>query len=308
MALCLGDIFTAEIESVKNDIQACFAHGPYGERVFVSLSGLKHINRQDFVPGKNLLLQLSKVSTSEMKLSKAKILINIENSFVAFRLRGDKALGKKLQSRFIVTAPKTADSDQAAAVIKQLEEHLNQCSYTFEGIFYGPVELSLRTRAIHSTEQELNRHVDNLLKQASNLLSKARSETQAKVLLACTQNDDKKSHEDSNYRRIELLSGANLIYEKTEACYTYDVNTALAHSVNKEELLQKVNAQAASALCKDIIDHELYGLFLVDFAGNLSEDELKDICHEISLKLSQNSTVYVNYELRLSVAIFSRGK
>ncbi len=307
MSLQVGDIFTARVLSLRKDLKACFAMGPDGEKVFVPLNRIKRLNRQDYATEKMIMLQLKSETSSQAKQAKASPVINVENHHVAVRFRGEKILGQKLQTHVAYIFPNELDKDLLAKLTNFLDDYVHERSDDFNDYANGPVELVVRTRGAYCEPPKAAEFLDSLFLRAKDLIERGR-EVHEPVLLEHIETEaPAKEDEDVELGKQELPSGGHYVIEKTEACYTIDVNSGIAHASTPDDLVRVVNTEAVEYLCKFILDNNLRGLFVLDFAGNLKEDLIKKLCHEISLKLGTKSPIYVNYELRLSVAIFSRG-
>ena len=106
-------------------------------------------------------------------------------------------------------------------------------------------------------------------------------------------------------RRLGLPGGGEIVFERTEAMWTVDVNTAHAHAADKPTLIRSVNREAARAFCESVLEYDVSGLIAIDFVTGMTSVEFNALSDDISDALG-NEGVYVSGDFQIGVVLVSR--
>ena len=106
-------------------------------------------------------------------------------------------------------------------------------------------------------------------------------------------------------RRIALASGGEVVFERTEAMWTVDVNTAHAHATSKAQLIDQVDEEAAVAIAEAIVEYDVTGLIAIDFVSGLTAERYRDLEDELAGRLG-HAGVHTSLDARIGVMLIAR--
>lgn len=90
--------------------------------------------------------------------------------------------------------------------------------------------------------------------------------------------------------RVWLNSGAYLIISPTEALTVIDVNSGKNSSVkSKQEMILKINQEAAAEIAKQLRIRNLSGICIIDFINMQSKDDMDALMHDFRVALKKDT-------------------
>ncbi|MDO5043917.1 MAG: ribonuclease E/G [Coriobacteriia bacterium] len=300
------DIYVGEVKSIKPELNACFVSLDKNDgeaSVFVQFpqeTNVKHA----VTLNQKIVVQITHPERSG-KRAKAKTSINLSTHHFALYLDGLKLCGKKINPNFTYTMSDRLSSIQQEKFRNYFNEAIEGELSELAGQLIGPVDIVAKRKASSFSQASYVEALRKIIQDALDLQHEVRNSKTSECIRSLGR--IRVTPTIPGYKKLPLRSGGNLVLDKTEAFWAIDVNTGITKAQGEKSAHHIANEEAIEVLCKHVIDSELYGLFVIDLAGDMDEASLQAYCREISLKFKSSSTIYVNYEIRLSLAFFARG-
>ncbi len=134
-----------------------------------------------------------------------------------------------------------------------------------------------RTRTVYSCIYKNNNDdVDGHIQKARNFL-KARGIEESRIIDESVVYSIKTDMEKLLKNRVWLKSGAFLVIEQLESFNAIDVNTGKAIA-GKNDIIKKVNEEAALEIMRQIRLRNLTGMILIDFINMRDKEDTEDLC------------------------------
>lgn len=108
--------------------------------------------------------------------------------------------------------------------------------------------------------------------------------------------------------QVYLKSGAHIVIEQTEALVAIDINSGnTLHKGRREEVIHKVNIEAAEAIIRQIKLRNLSGIIIADFINEKSEDLNSDLIEKINKYIGMyDKSIKCHGMTKLGLIEFSR--
>ena len=93
------------------------------------------------------------------------------------------------------------------------------------------------------------------------------------------------------YRKIWMASGGYLFFERTEAMWTIDVNSGRSKNIsgNLEEVIARINIEAASEICRQLRLRNIGGLVICDFIDMRSRKNKRRLLDKMKEGLKEDT-------------------
>ncbi len=320
----VGNVYICRVENIIKNLGSAFVR--FGDNItgYVSfksvlLSGV--IGRtvkspKEIRQGDSLLLQ---VDADEMKLKKARLSFNISvsGSYSVITL-GRKGEGVSL---------KLPEEDRRS-LSEELKDSYGCLCDKYSGELLGNTfGVIIRTEAINLSEDDrleaISKDMEDSLLRLIDILNEAKTRT---VFSCLYKNDsDDISHHIKNAEnflisrgitehqlktesviyntkgeidklkknRVWLKSGAFLIIEQLESFNAIDVNTGKAIA-GKNDIIAKVNKEAAREIFRQIRLRNLSGMILIDFINMKNKADVEDLCEYVKV-LARKEPVHTEF-------------
>jgi len=180
------------------------------------------------------------------------------------------------------------------------------------GAVCGPVNIVLRTAAEEVPWPEVLSAVVVQATEAAAFTVLARAESSPALLMAEKPDADGDSSissvpgvaysspEDAlDGRRIAFASGAEVLFQRTEAMWTVAVRPCGAAAPSE------VNEEAAQAVAEAVAEYDVAGVVAVAFARGMSFDAFNDLVDAVSARLNGDET-RISGDAALSVVLIER--
>ena len=320
----LGSIYLSRVENVVKNIHAAFVRfgdGQTGYLPFKDIVRAMVVNR-DFPEGGSvrqgdeIIVQLQREG---IKLKKPGLtcLISHSGTYVVVTL-GRKGVGAS-------TRLSQDERNRLLGIVKPLYESL--CDQFRDDLYGADFGLIIRTETAHLSDDDVR---EKTLSECRNILSelaaiikdghsrrvfscirsgnadeidthinratgflKSRGETEVNVIDSSYIYSPGTDIEKLLRSRVWLKSGAFLVIEQLESFNAIDVNTGKAIA-GKNDIIKKINFEAAEEIFRQIRLRNLSGMILIDFINMKSEEDKRQLCDHVSA-LSKREPVHTEF-------------
>ena len=316
-SLMPGDIVRGIVDHVDSSLDACFLDaGPYGT-LFIPLAGLNGTTVARMVPNARVCVQIVAPQRGK-KLPRASASIEFSGRTSVLILDGAALTGKKTPASVEVFVRRKVPAVKRAELATKLQNAVSDPATGLPSMLataVGPMTIILRTLAAEVPwEQVLSAAVVQLTEAAAfTVLARAGSEP-ALLMSEKTDADGDSSIVARRYgtpedmldgRRIALANGGEVVFERTEAMWTVDVNTAHAHATDKAALIEQVNTEAVRAIGESILEYDVGGLIAIDFVSGLPKAKF-DALRETLQEALGTSGVHISEDVEIGVMLVAR--
>ena len=312
----IGTVYLCDIKDRLPNIDACFVNYSDGKKGFLKSSEFKN--------GDRVALQLKNESVGNKEPIFSDKIELASNNLIAKKGKGiikvSAKLEDKLKQHFIENLSKPAAENKLDIIVRtsakdQPDEvilhELNELIDTFVDI-----DFKAETRTVHSI---LYRPLDEYISYAIELLKIGADEVITDIFeIYEFLSDESKApfgkydvtvsfYQDGSVplsllykigytvncaldRKVLLKSGAELVFDKTEAMTVVDLNTAhCLKGRNSEETFLKINIEAGKELMRQLKLRNISGMVIVDFINMRSKDSYKALMDEIRMRASEDT-------------------
>ena len=317
LALSPDDILRGVVDHVDASLDACFLDGGAHGMLYVPLAGLHPTTVARMVPNARVCAQVIAPQRGK-KLPRASVSIEFSGRTSVLILDGAALTGKKTPASVDVFVSKKLSGVRRAELATKLEEAFADPATGLPSMLsalVGPITVILRTVADEVPWEQVLSAVVVQITEAAAFTVIARAGSEPALLMAEKPDADGDASigatrfsapEDMlNGRRIALVSGGEVVFERTEAMWTVDVNTAHAHAADKSSLIGMVNADAAKAIGEAIVEYDVTGLIAIDFVSGMTTAGFNELVDELSDILGSDG-VHVSSDTKLAVVLVSR--
>ena len=316
-SLMPGDIVRGIVDHVDSSLDACFLDaGPYGT-LFIPLAGLNGTTVARMVPNARVCVQIVAPQRGK-KLPRASASIEFSGRTSVLILDGAALTGKKTPASVEVFVSRKVPAVKRSELATKLQNAVSDPATGLPSMLataVGPMTIILRTLAAEVPwEQVLSAAVVQLTEAAAfTVLARAGSEP-ALLMSEKTDADGDSSIVARRYgtpedmldgRRIALANGGEVVFERTEAMWTVDVNTAHAHATDKAALIEQVNTEAVRAIGESILEYDVGGLIAIDFVSGLPKAKF-DALRETLQEALGTSGVHISEDVEIGVMLVAR--
>lgn len=317
LTLTPGDILRGVVDHVDSSLDACFLDvGQYGT-LFVPLGGLSGSTVARIVPNARVCVQVVAPHRGK-KLPRASASLEFAGRSSVLTLDGVALTGKKTPASVEVFVSRKVPAVRRAELVTQMETALSDPATGLPSMLataVGPLSIVLRTVAADMPWDQVLSAVVVQLTEAAAFTVLARAGSEPALLMSEKADADGDASITAHTfglpedvlegRRLALTCGGEVVFERTEAMWTVDVNTAHAHAGDKDELISKVNREAAQVVAEAIEEYDVSGLIAVDFVSERSPKAFPDLCGALREQLGAKG-VRVGGDEQMYVALISR--
>lgn len=330
----VGNIYCARVEKIVKGINAAFVKISKETNCYLSLNEAKNpiytnkrSKKSELCEGDEILVQITKdaIKTKDPVVSAN---ISISSKFCVTTINNKlKAVSKKINSErsleikhildecllnvnhtdcygiVIRTSAKNAGTDELK---KDILENINQMNKIIQGSqFYGLYSKIYETEAPYISKLkgvdfdeiemiltdddeifgELKTYFNNL---SENKIVKYEDDYSLNHLYQINSNIDKLVS-----KQVWLKSGGNILIEQLETLTFIDVNSAKG-SYAKENVVLKINLEAAGEIARQLKLRNISGMIIVDFINMESEEMQTELINYLK-KLLKNDEVSCSY-------------
>ena len=306
----VGDIFVGRVTTVKNDLKACFVEFMEGVNGYLSFDDIYPeclLNRSydgRLIQGDLVCVEVVKepLKTKGATLS-MRLTINGALSVITYDDPGvhvSSKLGKEYKRNaddyfkgrsygygFILrTNAASVSFEEVNNELKKNSEVLKEIvsamrfRSAFTCLYHAETSFAQRIRAISYDKYE--EAITDILDFYDDLsgLKNLRLYNDSSLPLKAVYSFDK-AYGHATERKVDLKYGGHLIIEPTEALTVIDVNSGkFSKNLSKETAIEKINAEAAKEVARQLRLRNLSGIVIVDFinqADDSSFDSLRSI-------------------------------
>ncbi len=320
----LGSIYLCRVENVVKNISAAFVRfgdNQTGYLPFKDVPDAMVINRE--VPKGTALRQgdeiIAQVQTEGIKLKKPGLsgYISRSGKYCVITL-GRKGVGAS-------TRLSQDERNRLFGLVKPIYTDL--CEKYRESLFGAIFGMIIRTEASQLSDEEFRENVlsecETIIGELSDILRnghsrtvfscirsgdeddidthisrataflKSRGETQINVIQNSYIYSPALDIEKLLRSRVWLGSGAFLIIEQLESFNAIDVNTGKAIA-GKNDIIKKINFEAADEIFRQIRLRNLSGMILIDFINMKSAEDKNELCEYVE-RLSKQEIVHTEF-------------
>jgi Ribonuclease G/E len=317
VALTPGDIVRGIVDHVDSSLDACFLDvGQYG-MFFVPLEGLNGATVARMVPNARVCVQVVAPKRGK-KLPRASASIEFSCRTSVLVLDGAALTGKKTPPSVEVFVSRKVPAVQRAELSSKLESAIADPATGLPSMLataVGPITIILRTLSAEVPWEQVLSGVVVQLTEAAAFTVLARAGSEPALLMSEKADADGDASiaakrfatpEDMlDGRRLALSSGGEVVFERTEAMWTVDVNTAHAHAIDKDELISNVDLDAAKAIGESIVEYDVSGLIAIDFVSGVDKETFSEIQRILSEALGTKG-IYLTGDPKLAVVLIAR--
>lgn len=317
MTLSPGDIFRGVVTRVDASLDACFLDAGAHGSVFVPLAGLRATTVARIVPNARVCAQVIAPARGK-KLPRASVSIEFSGRSSVLILDGVALTGKKTPPAVEVFVSKKLSGVVRAELATRLEKAFDDPSTGLPSMvatLVGPITVILRTAAQELPWEQVLSAVVVQITEAAAFTVIARAGSEPALLMAEKPDADgdasisaarfTRPEDMLDGRRMALASGGEVVFERTEAMWTVDVNTAHAHAPSKTELIDQVDEEAAVAIAEAIVEYDVTGLIAIDFVSGLTAERYRDLEDELAGRLG-HAGVHTSLDARIGVMLIAR--
>jgi len=320
LTLLPGDILRGVVDHVDVAMDACFLDAGSHGSLLVPLAGLPGACVARLVPGAVVCAQVIEPARGKV-LARASVSIEFAGRTSVLLLDGTAITGPRAQAQPSVFVSKRIPSMQRAELATLLEGALadESCGLpSMLGAVCGPVNVVLRTAAQDMPWPGVLSAVVVQVTEAAAFTVLARADSAPALLMAERPDADGdasissvpgiaySSPEDAlEGRRIVLASGAEVVFQRTEAMWTAAVKPGSAGASAGASLAATVNAEAAVAVAEAVAEYDLSGVVAVGFMKGMSFDGFNDLVDAVSAELGGVET-RISGDAALSVVLIER--
>lgn len=317
MNLSTGDIFRGIVSRVDASLDACFLDAGGHGSVFVPLAGLPDTTVARIAPGARVCAQVLAPARGK-KLARASVSIEFSGRSSVLILDGVALTGKKTPPSVEVFVSKKLAGMARAELATRLERSFADPSTGLPSMvaaLVGRITVILRTAAQDLPWEQVLSAVVVQVTEAAAFTVIARAGSEPALLMAEKPDADGDASisagrftapEDMlDGRRIALQGGGEVVFERTEAMWTVDVNTAHAHAQTQAELIEKVNSEAAVAIGEAVVEYDVTGLIAIDFVSGLTAAQFRGLEDELASRLGGEG-VHTSLDARIGVVLVAR--
>lgn len=338
-ALRIGDRLRVIVTSVRSEMNAAYADaGPYGE-VLVSLTRINGLQRGRVIKGRRVVVEITKEAQGK-KAPKATMALAVTNGCIKLVLDGTALAGAKIPARPELEFAAVIKESQRSEIRVWFE---GMCASEGVCALIGDVKVVCLARCAGYSLKRIARDFARACERALAFQEQARQGSHPELLFSAQDAPEERgivleqtepvvAQGQANPQDVEFLStiepiypgqtepagasrialslfsGGSLVIEKTEALWAIDVNTGVTRAQAGESACDIANDEALEVLCNIIVEQGIYGLVVVDFAGDTTEERLHQRLREISLNLAGTSELHVSGEVKLNLALIARGQ
>ncbi len=308
----LSNIYLCRVENVVKNINAAFVRYGNGESGYLSLKDIipsaivnrsADENKLSVRQGDEIIAQLDTESIKQKK-PKFTTRISISGQYSVVTL-GRKGVGAS-------TRLSNADRTRLIGLIKSDCENL--VSDYRDKLYGSDFGIIIRTESVDIPENDAKEIILSDIRQCLDKLSGILSDGRTRTVFSCLHrgsSEDLDSHIAAAERflksrgitdyqiidqsviysidndlkklmanRVWLKSGAFLIIEQLESFNAIDVNTGKAIT-GKNDIIKKINFEAAEDIFRQIRLRNLSGMILIDFINMKSTEDESDLCEYV---------------------------
>ncbi len=317
LTLTPGDIVRGIVDHVDSSLDACFLDaGPYGT-LFIPLSGLSGSTVARMVPNARVCVQIVAHHRGK-KLPRASASIEFSGRTSVLILDGAALTGKKTPATVEVFVSKKVPAVQRAELATKLQDAIADQATGIPAMLttaVGPMSIIVRTAAAELPWDEVLSAIVVQVTEAAAFTVIARAGSDPALLMSEKADADgdasimahrfATSDDMLDGRHIQLQEGGEVVFERTEAMWTVDVNTAHAHAQDKSTLIEKVDRAAVAAIAEAIVEYDVSGLIAIDFVSGISKTVFNELRQAMLDELG-TSGVHVSGDPEMAVMLIAR--
>ncbi len=315
----IGNIYTARVEKIVNNIEAAFLDAGLGDTLYYSIKDnadrniyIRHTAKADkLCEGDIILVQICRDAVKNKK-AEATADITFNGEYVVLNRRSVVGVSKKID-----------DNDRKEELREIVEKCIDSGSSDNMDNKIGAI---VRTRAKDIDNEIIKEETIKLLCELNGVITRCRFETSGKLLYSDNNSADYKIREicnrfpENDFRLIEdddailtfdidtklsklmqrivyLKSGGCIYIDSTEAMTVIDVNSGKAiKGKDKEKSSLKLNMEAVDMICRILRVRNLSGIIIIDFINMVSPDSYRELIAYIKDVISRDpvKTTYVD--------------
>ena len=316
LTLSPGDILRTRVDHIDASLDACFLDaGPYG-MLFVPLAGIAATTVADLVPGVSVCAQVVAPKRAT-KLPRASVNIEFSGRTSVLVLDGCAIMaGDSQPARPEVFVSKKLAGVRRAELAEKLQAAVEDpaCGIpAMLGAVCGPVTIILRSSADEAPWDGVLSSVVVQVTEAAAFTVLARTSSAPALLMAEKPDADGDSTIGSTMqpaynntqdaldgRRIDLVCGAQVVFEHTEAMWTVAVRAPQA-----DIDAGQANAEVAQAVVEAVLEYDVRGVVAIRMLGPMPLDAFNDLVDDMSDGMSEDKT-RISGDAALSVVLIER--
>lgn len=318
-AFNVGDIFVGRVSTVKNDLKACFVEFMEGVNGYLSFDDIYPeclLNRPydgRLVQGDLVCVEVVKepLKTKGATLS-MRLTINGALSVITYDDPGvhvSSKLGKEYKRNaddyfkgrsygygFILrTNAASVSFEKVNNELKKNSEVLKEIvsvmkfRSAFTCLYHAETSFAQRIRAISYDKYE--EAITDILDFYDDLsgLKNLRLYNDSSLPLKAVYSFDK-AYGHATERKVDLKYGGYLIIEPTEALTVIDVNSGkFSKNLSKETAIEKINAEAAKEVARQLRLRNLSGIVIVDFINQADDSSFDSLRSILSIEFKKDT-------------------
>lgn len=310
--LRVGSIYIGRIDSVVPNVNACFADIGTGANVYVPLKKLEGaLATPSHADGKihqedSVLLQIDRLPSKSKPASATGEISLAGNATVLLRGRKGISFSKMIDipgyrdemreafrnmdmdgyGAMLRTNAPYFSKEKTVAEFERLREEYDEILRRFrfgrpgtlikDGLpdymtMFRDEHLSDLTEIVTDDEAVYGGLTDYCSRFLPELSAKIRKYQSDQVSLYHVY-DLAKCFKEALSRSVYIKSGAEMVFDRTEAMTVVDVNSGKASAAGKKDVLSKINLEAAKELARQIELRSLSGMILCDFISTSREE------------------------------------
>ena len=303
----VGDIFVGRVNTVKNDLKACFVEFKDGETGYLSFDDiyseclLNRLYDGRLVQGDLVCVQVTKeplktkgaTLSMRLTLTGALSVITLDDPKIhvssklgkEFKKAADAYYkGKSFGCGFILrtnSAESTFENIEAevirnAGIIKDITSIMKYRS-AFTCLYKADSAYIQRIRGISSDKYDEAITDNSDLYETLTGLKNLRLYNDLSMPLKAIYSFDK-AFGLTTERKVDFKFGGYLIIDPTEALTVIDVNSGkFTKNVSKEEAIHKINLEAAKEIARQLRLRNISGIIIVDFINESDKEAVNEL-------------------------------
>ena len=318
----IGNIYVARASNIVSNIKAAFVDIKKGESCYLPLEDW---HGHPFKVGDLLVVQVTKdkikskqaTVTTQISLSGKSVVVHAGTDVVGISTKiTDKEVRNTLKQQFLEvlhdfkpvynttyggilrTHAKEMDADslkqEAHDLLTKLDDLLTRSQYaTAYSCLYQPSEAYAKDMMDLKTKYPELTFISDVPSVVDAMAGKLEVEYyQDKSFTLASMYRLQRCLEKTVSKRVYLKSGAYLVIEPTEAMTVIDVNSGKAiKGSNSEEILYKINLEAAKECARQFRLRNLSGIIIIDFINMKEEHNRKRLMQELQDFVSMDSVL-----------------